>query len=172
MPRAGTPLPYLCRVFQYSPKVAPDTYQGFDDVHLKFSKRHQPDVLLVRRTDERRAQDGRHRKSDRQQNLRVRAEEVERRAGATSRPSLVMPQLGIVSLYLCRIIQSINYHYCYHNNRGEIKGKVLNMEFFNRYQQYITAEALENSQLWNRLVDEEEKAIKRELIMGTSRQYL
>jgi hypothetical protein len=46
------------------------------------------------------------------------------------------------------------------------------MEFFNRYQQHIPAEALENSQLWNNLVTEEEEAIKKELIMGTSRQYL
>ena len=66
-----------------------------------------------------------------------------------------------------RLIDHCHYHY--HNNRGEIKGKVLNMEFFNRYQQYIPAEALENSQLWNRLVDEEEEAIKRELILRTNR---
>lgn len=62
-------------------------------------------------------------------------------------------------------------HYHYHINRGGNKEKVLNMEFFKRYQQYIPAEALENSQLWSRLVDEEEEAIKRELILGTNRQY-
>ena len=84
MPQTGTPLFYLCRIIQ-SPTVAPDTYQGFDDVHLKFPERHEPDVLHVRRTDERSAQDGRHRKIDRQQDLRVRAEEVERRARANSR---------------------------------------------------------------------------------------
>lgn len=58
------------------------------------------------------------------------------------------------------------YHY------EKIKGQGLNMEFFNRYQQYIPAEALENSQLWNGMVDEEEETIKKELIMGTNRQYL
>ena len=47
-----------------------------------------------------------------QQNLRVRAEEVERRAGANSRPSFVMPAFGIAGYYFCRqeqtaIIQAV-----------------------------------------------------------------
>ena len=68
-----------------------------------------------------------------------------------------------------RLIDYSNYHYLRHNNRGGIKGKALNMEFFNRYQQHIPADVLENSGLWNSLVDEEEEAIKRELVLRTNR---
>ena len=48
VPQTGTPLSYLCRIFQ-SPTVAPDTYQGFDDVHFKFPERHEPDVQHPKR---------------------------------------------------------------------------------------------------------------------------
>ena len=62
-----------------------------------------------------------------------------------------------------------NYHrHCIH---GGLRN-VLNMDFFERYQQYIPIEDLERSALWSNMVDEEEEAIKKELIMGTNRQYL
>lgn len=61
-----------------------------------------------------------------------------------------------------------NYHrHCIHGGRRN----VLNMDFFERYQQYIPIEDLERSALWSNMVDEEEEAIKKELIMGTNRQY-
>ena len=49
---------------------------------------------------------------------------------------------------------------------------ILGMDFFERYQQYIPIEDLERSAVWSNMVDEEEEAIKRELIVGISRQYL
>jgi hypothetical protein len=55
-----------------------------------------------------------------------------------------------------------------HNGRRVFLG----MDFFERYQQYIPIEDLERSALWRNMVDEEEEAIKRELILGTNRQYL
>lgn len=66
-----------------------------------------------------------------------------------------------------------NYHrlrnrHCIHEGRSIILG----MDFFERYQQYIPIEDLERSALWGNMVDEEEEAIKKELIMGTRRQYL
>ena len=66
-----------------------------------------------------------------------------------------------------------NYHrlrnrHCIHDGRSILFG----MDFFERYQQYIPIEDLERSAVWSNMVDEEEEAIKRELIMGRSRQYL
>lgn len=60
------------------------------------------------------------------------------------------------------------FRYRIHDGRSIILG----MDFFERYQKYIPIEDLENSGLWFNLVDEEEEAIKRELIVGRSRQYL
>ena len=66
-----------------------------------------------------------------------------------------------------------NYHrlcnrHCIHDGRSILLG----MDFFERYQQYIPIEDLERSAVWSNMVDEEEEAIKRELIVGRSRQYL
>ena len=54
----------------------------------------------------------------------------------------------------------------FRNTRHDKKTAVLNMAFFERYQQYIPVEDLENSSLWSCIVDEEEEEIKKELVTG------
>ena len=59
----------------------------------------------------------------------------------------------------------INNNNCRDNTRNG-RRLFLVMDFLIRYQQYISAEDLEKSILWYGLVEEEEEAIKKELICG------
>ena len=75
MPQIGIPLLYLCHIIQ-SPTVAPDTYQGFDDVHFKFSERHEPDVQHPKRNAQCGPRNGRQRQMRRWEDLRFCAQVV------------------------------------------------------------------------------------------------
>ena len=60
VPQTSTPLLYLCRIIQ-SPTVAPDTYKGLKNVHIKFSERHEPDVQHPKRNAQCGPRNGRQR---------------------------------------------------------------------------------------------------------------
>ena len=52
-------------------------------------------------------------------------------------------------------------------NRGWYNNScdLYSIEFFNRYSQYIPMEDFENSSLWDAVVEEEENAIKKEILL-------